>query len=89
MPHAQHILQGLELGTALGYIIHRWENFIVKLVKYYNTRNEDRVIGVCLPFSLCLHSVRECADDVLCLRNKGAQRYVYVDRLVAKPIKTR
>ncbi len=41
-------------------------------------------------FSLCLHSVRERADYVSCLREQGAQRYAntYVDRQVGKPIKT-
>ncbi len=34
----------------------------------YNTRKEDQVVVVCLPFSLCLHSVSERADDVSCLR---------------------
>uniref|UniRef100_A0A673GQY1 Pre-rRNA-processing protein TSR2 homolog n=1 Tax=Sinocyclocheilus rhinocerous TaxID=307959 RepID=A0A673GQY1_9TELE len=48
-----------------------------------------RVVDVCLPSSLCLHSVRERADDVSCLREPGAQRYAntYVDRQVGKPIK--
>ncbi len=40
-----------------------------------------------LPASL--HSIRECADDVSCLREQGAQRYAntYVDRQVGKSIK--
>ncbi len=59
-------------------------------IMYYNTRKEDRVVDVCLPFSLYLHSVRERADDVSCLREQGAQRYAntYVDRQVRNPIKT-
>ncbi len=57
--------------------------------RYNNTRKEDRVVDVCLPFSLCLHSVRERTDDVSCLREQGAQRYTntYVDRQVGKTIK--
>ncbi len=57
--------------------------------KYYNARKEDRVVDVCLSFLLCLHSVCECADDVSCLREQGAQRYAntYVDRQVGKTIK--
>ncbi len=56
---------------------------------YYNTRKEERVVDVCLPFLLCLHSVSERADGVSCLREQGAQRYAntYVDRQVGKPIK--
>ncbi len=48
------------------------------------------VVDVCLPFSLCLHSMRDRADDVSCLREQGAQRYanIYVDRQVGKSIKT-
>ncbi len=41
--------------------------------------------------SVCLHSVHERADDdVLCLREQGAQRYAntYIDRQVGKTIKT-
>ncbi len=52
---------------------------------------EDQVVDVCLPFSLCLHSVREHADDddVSCLCEQGAQKYAntYVDRQVGKSIK--
>ncbi len=57
--------------------------------KYYNTRKEYQVIDVCLPFLLCLHSVHERADDVSCLRELGAQRYVntYIDRQVETTIK--
>ncbi len=56
---------------------------------YYNTRKEDQVVDVCLPFSLCLHSVRERADDISCQREQGAQRYAntYVDIQVGKSIK--
>ncbi len=48
------------------------------------------VVDVWLPFSLCLHSVRDRAEDVTCLREPGAQRYanIYVDRQVGKSIKT-
>ncbi len=46
------------------------------------------VVDVCLLFSLCLHSVRDRADDVTCLREPGAQRYanIYVDWQVGKSI---
>ncbi len=58
--------------------------------KYYNTRKEDWVVDVCLPFLFCLHSVCERVDDVSCLHKQGAQRYAntYIDRKVGKTIKT-
>lgn len=62
---------------------------MVQLVKYYNTRKEDRVVNVSLPFLVCPHSVRECAGDVSCLREQGVQSYAntYVDRQGGMPIK--
>ncbi len=46
------------------------------------------VVDICLPFSLCLHRVRDRADYVICLHEPGAQRYanIYVDRQIGKPI---
>ncbi len=47
--------------------------------KYYNTRKEDQVVDVCLPFLLCLRSERERADDVSCLR-RGMQNHMLTGR---------
>lgn len=59
------------------------ENFILQLVKVlqYQEGRSGR-----LPVSLALHSVRDCADDVSCLRKQGMQRYANkcVDRQIGK-----
>ncbi len=59
--------------NTIHHVIHWWENVITQLVKVLHTRKEDQVVDFCLPFSLCLHSVRECADDLSCLREQGVK----------------
>ncbi len=66
----------------LGYNMHLYST-----VSKSTTIPGRKILDACQSFSLCLHSVREHADDdVSCLREQGAQRYA--DRQVGKTFKT-
>ncbi len=81
-------------------LIWEWQQVYNQISKFYSTVSKSttipgRKIGLLIfashSCSVCLHSVHECADDdVLCLREQGAQRYAntYIDRQVGKTIKT-
>ncbi len=53
-------------------------------------QEKNWVVDVCVPFLLYMHSMHECADDISCLHEQGAQSYAntYIDRQLGKPNKT-